>query len=745
MPKELSASTAVAHQVETAIGQLQSLSTLPAVAAGYLPKLTDRAFAPAALTQIIELEPALAALALKLAHEQAVRLRGPFSLRAIVERLPAEPLRQAFLQSPVLRGFEGPGPERQRLARREKLLMHSVAVACCARRLATARPGGPDPELVYCAALLHDLGKLALEEIMPRGYARILTEAEQLGQCSCIGERQQLGLDHPIAGKHLAQRWHLPEAVCLAIWLHHSPTAALVGQLDGADVAHLVRMADTLVRLWGLADSGSYDRPVLTERDKALLEISDSTLTEIQHSLKDELANKRDILGLDLPEPQNRYQSSLQQAVAQLASRNAALAAEESLGKGAQKDLEFVTEFLKALPTAGRAIELATSFASLWQRAYQTGRVCLYLKPWAGSRLCEAVVVEGLGQTTILSLQVPEQVEAIPSAVAGRFAIVDAHEHLPWLFEQLEADFETERTKLMPLLCQKEVVGALVFELTYPADLELYGKKFETITSIAAGVLHAARNGQYQQKLAETIAQLLGSARDIQTDQSQPWLAAVAELAAGAAHELNNPLAVIAGRAQLLAEAEDDKEKKQILRQICDNANEASAVVEDLMSFAEPPSPRPTNVNVRQIVEEAVQLAMRKAGTDTIDTHIHLPDELSEVFVDSAQVVSALANVITNAVESYEDQTGPVEISACPDPSGRFIRLQVQDFGCGMDEPTLSKATHPFFSAKPAGRKRGMGLAYTLRFLQINGGSMTLASQPGQGTTVTLELPAAAT
>ena len=69
--------------------------------------------------------------------------------------------------------------------------------------------------------------------------------------------------------------------------------------------------------------------------------------------------------------------------------------------------------------------------------------------------------------------------------------------------------------------------------------------------------------------------------------------------------------------------------------------------------------------------------------------------------------------------------------------------LKIRDLGCGMDAETLRKATQPFFSAKAAGRKRGMGLAYTARFLQINGGTLDIESEPGIGTTVTILLRSA--
>jgi signal transduction histidine kinase len=139
------------------------------------------------------------------------------------------------------------------------------------------------------------------------------------------------------------------------------------------------------------------------------------------------------------------------------------------------------------------------------------------------------------------------------------------------------------------------------------------------------------------------------------------------------------------------------------------------------------------------MIDEAVQLTRQKTGAEHINVQIQAAEDVKSVFVDSAQVVSALANVVSNSLESYRDKIGPIKITA--DAAGSRVRLQVRDLGCGMDAETLRKATHPFFSAKPAGRKRGMGLAYTARTVQLNKGSLSIESEPGKGTTVTIYLP----
>jgi signal transduction histidine kinase len=210
-------------------------------------------------------------------------------------------------------------------------------------------------------------------------------------------------------------------------------------------------------------------------------------------------------------------------------------------------------------------------------------------------------------------------------------------------------------------------------------------------------------------------------------------------MAAGVAHELNNPLSVIAGRAQLLAQAESNGQKRHVLDVIGASAREASAVVDDLMSYAQPAPPRMARTPISQIIDESIQLAGQKTGAEHVNAQTHISPEAKDVLVDSAQVVVAVANIVANSIESYADPLGPVQITAQPGPGG--LRLQVSDLGCGMDEATLRKATSPFFSAKPAGRKRGMGLAYASRLIRLNRGTLEIASQPEHGTTVTVTLP----
>lgn len=757
-----------AQQVELIMGRLSSLSILPSVGAQLYARLLQGRFSPPALADLIECDPALAARILSLAVRRGLPVpeRG-FSLRRYLDELPAREVRDAFLSIPVMQPFDSDnGDDKQSIPLRKGLLLHSLAVACCAEQLGELTLPNIDPQLAYCAGLLHDLGKLALQETMPKGFANLLKEAESAKECSCVTERKCLGTDHAVVGNHLAERWQLPKPISLAIWLHHSSVVTICREMPEARIAAIVQLADCLVRQLGIGVSGSFDSVEPPDGLGEFLEIDAEQLQSVGHNLPAVVERKSQPLGLNLPNATADFCRNVQSAAAQFAHQQADLSDENTRLQSASSHLDFASGFLSNLSSARSPAEIAEDFAVRWQKFYQTGMVCLYLAPSTAKETLDAVLVESLSQSRRITLEAPVDSPAIPRDIANTFAVLSAEGLMDWLCEQLDVDFDISRTRLAPLLSNGRAVGVIAFELHYPGDIEQFKEKFKISASIAGAVLDMAMARQEQQRLAELFAGILRApsvelvppapqavelpheekqelAPTIRTEDS---LNALAEMAAGAAHELNNPLAVVSGRAQLLADAQTDPEAKAILRQIYENAREASGIIEDLMTFAEPPQPRATATNIRKMLDEAVQLTNRKTNREYLDVQIKVGADVRDVFVDSAQIVSALANIITNAVESYTygtsgGQAGPIEIAADVTDTSAEVKIVIQDHGCGMDAETLKKATQPFFSAKPAGRKRGMGLAYAARFIQLNKGTLTLASQPGKGTTAIICLP----
>jgi signal transduction histidine kinase len=237
-------------------------------------------------------------------------------------------------------------------------------------------------------------------------------------------------------------------------------------------------------------------------------------------------------------------------------------------------------------------------------------------------------------------------------------------------------------------------------------------------------------------------------------------LVVVGEMAAGAAHEMNNPLAVISGRSQLLASQLKDPKLKSAANLIFEQSHRLSQIITELMDFACPTKPALANCDVAGLVQQAI--AEAKAGTDSVDRTVSVTvGEVPTVTVDPKQVTAALAEVVANALQATVPQEaaiapqhkdvpgepgrgfGHVSIYIAFDPYSHRVVLSVADDGCGMDEQTAQCAFDPFFSAKPAGRRRGMGLAKALRWVEGSGGSIRLESRLGKGTRAVILLPAA--
>jgi putative nucleotidyltransferase with HDIG domain len=762
--------TVASRKVELAISALGSLSVLPGVAVQYLSKMLQGRFSPASLEAIVESDPAVAAAILAAAQKGAI---GPaeqrHAMRLVLERMEPDLIRDVLLGMRISVSLEIESAEEPAIRpARKDLVVHSIAVACSARRLAEVASETVDSQLAYSAGLLHDIGKFALQDIMPKSLAAIAKEAELTGADLHTVEQSHLGTHHSLLGRQLARKWRLPEPVATAIWLHHSDTVTLAGGSADMELARLVWAADQVARAAQIGDSGSHTAPALPETVADVLGVDVPTVEEVRSSLTKEVSEKAAALGLDTPKAAVKYCELIHSTAANLSHRNIELSTSGRTGAAATGYVGFTREFLAAAGPSSESIDIAEELARRWQRFFQTGSVCLYLidSTNGGSQeAVDSVFVEALGHSHKMVLPVPEGVALVPRPVAERFAIVDAQRHIDWLVEQVEIEFDLSRTKLLPVMCEGRVVAILVFELNYPTDSATFAERFETAAAMAGTVLGLSSAKERQVRWSDRFVQAMqadlaqrqaeqASAPELEPPEaaveaaapellpSPSLLESLAEMAAGVAHELNNPLSVISGRAQLLADGETDPQKKQNLGQIQDNAREASGIVQDLMSFAEPMEPRPSPTDVRQIVDEAIHLAARKSRTEQINVQLSFSEGAVEVFADSAQVVSALAGIISNAVESYADPMGPVKITV--ERQNGTIRFLVSDLGRGMSSETLRKATHPFFSAKPAGRQRGMGLSYAIRLIQLNRGGLAVQSQLGQGTTVTITLPAQA-
>src|SRR5262249_3999477 len=152
-------------------------------------------------------------------------------------------------------------------------------------------------------------------------------------------------------------------------------------------------------------------------------------------------------------------------------------------------------------------------------------------------------------------------------------------------------------------------------------------------------------------------------------------------------------------------------------------------IISELMDFAKPMAPKPQDSDLAQIAQRAMQNA--KAHNKDADTTVEATfTDMPPVTVDPQQVTDAVSEVIDNAFQSIEEGRGLITLHGAFDPFSQRVVLTITDNGCGMDEATLKRAFDPFYSSKPAGRRRGMGLPKAMRWIESSGGSIRLESTP---------------
>ena len=253
-----------------------------------------------------------------------------------------------------------------------------------------------------------------------------------------------------------------------------------------------------------------------------------------------------------------------------------------------------------------------------------------------------------------------------------------------------------------------------------------------TLSVEGGELLGTVRLAAHHVHLALAFQDALGEAR----------LEAMRELAYGAGHEINNPLANIATRAQTLLLDERDPERRRRLSTIVDQAFRARDLIGGLMLFARPPRPHRVATDIHEMVSTVIDRLAPLAGQRCARLDYGPAPAPVAVAVDRSQVEEAIRAVVSNALEAV-GEGGRVTVSVAAGRTLGDCDLIVSDDGPGIESTTLRRVFDPFFSGREAGRGAGLGLSKAWRFLEANGGTIEIESRAGRGTRVLIRLPLA--
>ncbi|HJU88408.1 MAG TPA: GAF domain-containing protein [Gemmatimonadaceae bacterium] len=219
-------------------------------------------------------------------------------------------------------------------------------------------------------------------------------------------------------------------------------------------------------------------------------------------------------------------------------------------------------------------------------------------------------------------------------------------------------------------------------------------------------------------------------------------LAALGELVAGVAHEVNNPLTGISAMTQLLMEEPLSEEQLESLRLVKREADRAVAVIRDLLTFARKTGPRAVRVDFNALIEQTLRLRTYGLRTAGVQVDLHLAEQLEPVDGDDRLMQQVLLNLIVNAEHAMASVTRRVLTIRTMNQAGRVI-IEIADTGVGMTPDVQKRVFEPFFTTKPEGRGTGLGLSVSYGIVQTHGGTLTVHTAPGAGATFRISLPAA--
>lgn len=731
-----------AQRVKLILSQIEQLPTLPAVATRVLQTTTSPDTSAADVVVLIEADQALTAKILSLVRRSHLGVRGDVTTvsRAVV-LLGFAAVRNAVLSIQVYETFASLEPSDGSALDRSEFWKHSLAVACAAKSIARETGGSVSPDEVFVCGLLHDMGKVALDACLPKSYARIVRQTQARRACICDIEQSVLGLNHTVAGKRLAQHWKLPEAIVECVWLHHQSPDSLPASIGSASLVEIIHLADELVRRQRIGYSG-YNRSADLEGLADRLGLDNEAIGRVLQELGPQVEEHATLLGIGGLSSARLYAQALAGANEELGRLTVALVETNRRLEMRSRGFDTLRGFHERLSSDDRILDVCRAVAASAGQflGVENPAVCFAINE-AGSVYHVGSTLPDRDGTVVLVVDAPPEDETTPASGG----LIRPPKVAQPVVERFVREFGGRPVWMWPIrhlsrlvggvlvTCQDDVVAALGF---CAEELEALSGAFGLALVSAAT---RAETETLLEELADVNRRLQGAQEAVLQSKS---LGMIAAMAAGAAHELNNPLAVISGRAQMLAATAEDPAQQQALQTIRQQAQRASDIVGELLAFAKPDPPQTETISLVPWLQEFRNRWLARSSRDPERFSVTVGDPALTVRADPGQLERILDHLLANAVEATTPENARLVINSGSRASDDTVVISVEDNGRGMTPEVLDHALDPFFSHRPAGRGRGLGLSLAYSLALANGGRLALESRPEVGTTVLVELPA---
>ncbi|MCB9858136.1 MAG: HDOD domain-containing protein [Phycisphaerales bacterium] len=744
------------REVDLVLGQLEAIPPLSPVATRILSLTSDENASPKDLVRLIETDPALTARLLSMLGRAEAGVRpAAVNLDNAVRLLGFKAIRHVTLALKVQEAFGLGESDHEKGSPFDRLAFwkHCLAVACAAQGLAEATNQKIDIHEAFVCGLLHDLGKIALHTAMPKSYAKIVVQADELRSDIGAIERRVLGADHSVAGHRLAKRWSLPQRLVECIWLHHQTPEALPANIAAQGHVQLIHLADTIAREQQLGWSGNYRVSTASHELAKRIGISQEAVQRVVESLAEAIDARAEWIGGERIDARREYLQALLKTTEDLTRHHEALRREVVRHRRKEAYFNAVCRIVSDISPDQPLRDVCDRLAAELGRALEA-RACMAfaigtddwieLAGWADGRTwgrseSDASLTDGLrGECdAIVSPGDADAPGGLLRPVSNAFASLIARCG--------DGAFSDDGIVWIPLKSRGDCRCGIILSVSdnRAAVIDQDATAVSAVCDAAAAALTNSYERAASVRLSDELADAGRRAGEAQREAAnQRLIDTVTAMAAGAAHELNNPLTVISGRAQALGMRIADPDAKKSLDAISAHAKAASDIVSELMAFAKSPVPSPSNIDLAGCINDvASDLAADGLLADA--PSVELPSELPQVRFDRDRLRDVFREILENSLEATSADSRRLAIKAAYDPAEEQVVVSVIDNGRGMTAEVLSRAMDPFYSHRPAGRSRGLGLARVRRWMLLGGGDVQLESKPDVGTRVVLRLPAA--
>jgi len=741
-------------KIELVMAQLESLPALSPIVTRILEITSDSSSNSRELISLIEGDPSLTARVLSTLNKAELGVRGAetASVSTAVTLLGYKTIRHVALGVKVMELFGGPGDraDGENSFNRLEFWKHCLGVACAARGLAEA-VGGWEPEEAFVCGLLHDIGKAAIDATLPKSAARIARAANETRGDISDSERAFLGMDHAMIGRRLAQRWGLPPRVVESIWLHHQSADALPPSVAGGKHVQIVQLADTLVRERRLGWSGNHriDTPAATLARN--LDLSDAALNGVTATLVDEIERRAEWIGLEGLDGRELYVKALSEASSELSTLNASLADQNRKLAQTARYFEAMGWLSQTLSPRASVREVCGAAAEAVRRSLDVRAAICVTASARGDYMDIGITEDGQITTEVVDVGSVKAIDPREADFAARLALTGTWLSPPGrsfdgLIDRHGGVFEGDPVWLLPLVLERRFVGGVLLAAEPDRVANWHGeaRQLEALVSALGLTLSHARSQADALSLGEELTE--ANRRSVSA-ASEAYhgrtLQTIVAMAAGAAHEMNNPLAVISGRAQMLRSRAITEEDRRSLDVIVEQVRACSSIATELMEFAQPGAPSNEAIDLQALIEQVRGGLIEKGVLQEGDLLLEIASDTPKAAFDRGRLSRVFAELLTNAAAATTSAARRIGIKACVDRTDKQVVVLVVDNGRGMTPDVLERAMDPFFSHQPAGRRRGLGLARVRHWIRQSGGDVRLESRPGEGTIVRLRLPMA--